>query len=137
MKLLLMLLSFIMVAKPGSAQSPVGNWKKISHLSEFEGKKMDSHEALLSIRPCASDIIYRIDAEGNYRLDASKSNCDEKYKSIQEKLWSKTKWRIQGSKITLSATNFSVGQTYTITYSGNKMIWTGTEGQGVITYQRL
>jgi hypothetical protein len=36
-----------------------------------------------------------------------------------------------------SATNFAVGQSYIVTFSSNKMTWTGTEGQGVIVYQKL
>ena len=43
---------------------------------------------------------------------------------------------MQGDRITTSATNFAVGQTYVFSLSGDKMTWTGTEGQGVIVYQR-
>ncbi len=119
------------------AQSPVGKWKKISHVSEYEGKKFDSHAALLQSRPCAANVIWEINANGVFRLDASKSGCDEKYNSIQEKLWAKTKWKLVGNKFTISATDFAVGQSYIITMSGNKLIMTGTEGQGTITYQKL
>ncbi|MBL7726153.1 MAG: hypothetical protein JNM68_00630, partial [Dinghuibacter sp.] len=72
-----------------------------------------------------------------FRLDASASGCDEQYKKIQEKLWGKTRWKVEGKTFTTSATNFAVGQSYTLSFSGNKMIWTGTEGQGVITYIKL
>jgi hypothetical protein len=64
--------------------------------------------------------------------------CDNKYRQIQEKLYSKTMWRVVHGKITVSTLkDFSVGQTYTISISGNTMAWTGTEGQGIIIYQRL
>ncbi|MBO9660953.1 MAG: lipocalin family protein [Chitinophagaceae bacterium] len=119
------------------AQNPVGKWKKISHISEYEGKKFDSHSALLQSRPCAANVIWEINADGTFRLDASKSGCDEKYKNIQERLWAKTKWKLVGNKFTTSATNFAVGQTYIISTSGNKLIMTGTDNQGTITYQKL
>lgn len=134
--LLLALLAASALTAP--AQSPVGRWKKISHVSVFQGRKMDSHAALLSQRPCAAKVVYEVNADGTFRLNAADSGCDESYKNIQQKLYSKTKWRVQAGKITTSTLpDFSVGQTYTLTFSGNTMIWTGTEGQGVITYQRL
>jgi Lipocalin-like domain len=120
-----------------NAQSPVGKWKMISHVSSYEGQTFDSHAALLSQRPCASKIVYEVNADATYRLNASESGCDEKYVNIQQRLYSKTKWKVEGRQITISATNFAVGQTYTLSFSGNKMIWVGTEGQGTITYQKL
>ena len=119
------------------AQSPVGKWKMVSHVSTYEGQTFDSHTALLSQRPCASKIVYEVNEDATYRLNASESGCDESYKNIQQRLYSKTKWRVEGGKITISATNFAVGQTYVLSFSGNKMIWVGTEGQGTITYQKL
>ncbi|HOU47408.1 MAG TPA: lipocalin family protein [Chitinophagales bacterium] len=120
------------------AENPVGKWKKISEISVYAGQTFDSHKALLSQKPCAAKIVYEINADATFRLNASASGCDESYKKIQEKLYSKTKWNVQGNKITISTlSDFSVGQTYIISYSGNKMIWKGTDGQGTITYQKL
>lgn len=125
------------VAGPALAQpTVVGTWKRISHTVEHQGQKIETHAALLQQRPCAAKILFRIEAEGNFRLDASQSGCDDRYRNIQEKLYSKTRWRVQGDRITTSATNFAVGQTYVFSLSGDKMTWTGTEGQGVIVYQR-
>ena len=120
-----------------NAQGPVGKWKMISHVSTYEGQTFDSHAALLTQRPCAAKIEYEINADATYRLNASESGCDEKYVNIQQRLYSKTKWKVEGKQIMISATNFTVGQTYTLSFSGNKMIWVGTDGQGTITYQRL
>jgi hypothetical protein len=121
-----------------NAQSPVGKWKKISHVSTYEGQTFDSHKALLQQRPCAAKIVWEINADATFRLKAGESGCDENYKKIQEKLYSKTNWKVTGNKIMISTQkDFSVGQTYTFTISGNKMVWTGTDGQGVITYQKL
>ncbi len=120
------------------AQNPVGNWKVLSHTSSFEGQTFDSHKALLQQRPCAGKIFYQINADATYRLNATSSGCDDKYVKIQEKLYSKTMWRVSNGKITISTLkDFSVGQTYTITVSGNKMTWVGTEGQGTIVYQKV
>jgi hypothetical protein len=119
------------------AQSPVGKWKVISHTIVYEGQKMDTQEALLKIRPCAGNIFYEIKEDKTYRLNAASSNCDEKYKNIQEKLYSKTKWKVEADIISISATNFAVSQSYKISFSGNKMIWNGTDGQGIIIYQKL
>lgn len=132
--LLLILLCASVIVK---AQSPVGKWKMVSHISEYAGEKMDSHAALLTQRPCAAKIVYEINADATYRLNAATSGCDEKYINIQQKLYSKTKWKLESNKIMISATNFAVGQSYIVAFSGNQMIWTGTEGQGVITYQKL
>ena len=130
------IIGMMLIVNICSAQSPVGKWKKISHVSTYEGQTFDSQTALLSQRPCAVNIVYEVNEDGTYRLNASESGCDESYKNIQQKLYSKTKWRIEGGKITVSATNFAVGQTYALSFSGNKMIWVGTEGQGTITYQK-
>ena len=136
MKNLMGIIGMMLIVNICSAQSPVGKWKKISHVSTYEGQTFDSQTALLSQRPCAVNIVYEVNEDGTYRLNASESGCDESYKNIQQKLYSKTKWRIEGGKITVSATNFAVGQTYALSFSGNKMIWVGTEGQGTITYQK-
>ena len=118
------------------ASEVVGSWKKVSHTSSFDGSTIDSHAALLQHRPCAAKIRYNINADASYRLDASASDCDEKYKAIQQKLYAKTKWRVEGNKLTTSATDFSVGQSYTVTVSGNRMTWVGTDGQGTLVFQR-
>ncbi len=133
--LLMVVLSATILVK---AQSPVGKWKVLSHTVVFDGKKMDMQAALLSQRPCAAKIIYEINSDATYRLNAAASGCDEKYKNIQQKLYSKTNWRVVGNKITTSTLkDFSVGQTYTFTISGSKMTWVGTNGQGTIIYQKL
>lgn len=138
MKKIFISLALIIAAQITTAQNPVGKWKVISHISEYDGQKFDSHAALLTQRPCAAKISYEINADKTYRLNAAGSGCDEKYIKIQEKLYSKTMWQVQNGKITISTQkDFSVGQTYTITVAGSKMIWTGTDGQGTITYQRL
>jgi hypothetical protein len=120
------------------AQNPVGKWKIISHISSYGGETFDSHKALLQQRPCAAKIFWEINTDGTYRQNTAASGCDERYRKIQEKLYSKTNWKVVGNKITISTQkDFSIGQTYTFTISGNKMVWTGTEGQGVITFQKL
>jgi hypothetical protein len=120
------------------AQDPVGRWIIISHISEYEGQKFDSQAALLSQKPCAAKIVFELNTDKSYRLNAKNSGCDAKYIAIQEKLYSKTNWNLIGNKITISTQkDFSVGQTYIISFSGKKMIWKGTDGQGTITYQKL
>lgn len=118
-------------------QSPAGKWRKVSHETVYEGKKMDTYAALLSVRPCAGKIVYEINADRTFRLNAAASGCDDNYRNAQEKLYAKTKWKLEGNKLSLSATNFAISQVYTVTFSGSRMIWTGTEGQGVITYEKL
>lgn len=138
MKTTTLTIVFLVSVLSALAQSPAGKWKVISHIVVFDGKKMDMHAALLSQRPCASKIVYEINADATYRLNATASGCDEKYKNIQQKLYSKTRWRVVGNKITISTLkDFAVGQTYTISISGNKMTWVGTDGQGTIVYQKL
>ena len=125
---------------PASAQelanSVVGSWKLLSHTVSVAGTTFDSHAALLQQRPCASKIRYVLGADATYRLDASASDCDEKYRSMQQKLYAKTKWKLEGNKLTTSSTNFAAGQTYTVSVSGNRMTWNGTEGQGVLVFER-
>jgi hypothetical protein len=136
MKTLLIMLATILPATIAMAQSPVGKWKKVAHISEYGGETMDTHAALLSQRPCAADILYEVNTDGTFRLNASKSSCDESYKDIQQRLYAKTQWRVKNNIITISATNFAVGQSYTLRLDGNTMIWIGTEGQGTIKYRR-
>jgi hypothetical protein len=123
-------------AAAGLATEVVGSWKKVSHSSTFSGTTFDSHAALLQQRPCADKIRHKINADSTYRLDVSASDCDDKYKSIQQKLYAQTKWKVEGNKFTMSSSNFAVGQTYTVTVSGNRMTWVGTEGQGTLVFER-
>lgn len=122
-------------ANPGAA-AVIGKWKVLSHTVVFEGQKMDMQAALLQQRPCAAQILYEIHADSTYRLNASGSSCDEKYKSTQQRLYAKTKWKLEGDKFTTSATNFAVGQSYTVSVSGDRMTWVGTEGQGTLVFQK-
>lgn len=122
-------------ANPDAA-AVIGKWKVLSHTVVFDGQTMDMQAALLQQRPCAAQIVYEINADSTYRLDASGSTCDEKYKSTQQKLYAKTRWKLEGNKFTTSATNFAVGQSYTASVSGNRMMWVGTEGQGTLILQK-
>lgn len=131
------LLALLLAALFTTAQSPIGKWKLISHTVIFDGKKMDMQAALLQQRPCAAKIVYEINADGTYRLNAAASGCDEKYRTIQEKLYSKTKWKLEGKTFSTSATNFAVSQCYMVSFTDSKMIWVGTEGQGEIVYQKI
>jgi hypothetical protein len=117
-------------------QSPIGNWKIISHISEHKGEKFDSHSELAKAKPCINSIVYEIKNDNSIILKTNTCNCEQSYKSIQQKLWSNTKWRIEGNKISTSNSNFAASNTYIISYTGNKMIWKGLEGQGTITYQK-
>lgn len=119
-----------------TAEDVIGDWKLISHVVNFQGETFDSHQALLSQRPCAANVIYRLGKDKTYRLDAAASGCDERYIKIQEKLYAKTQWKLEGTTITTSATNFAVGQAYTVSIQGNRMVWVGKDGQGTLTYQR-
>ena len=116
-----------------NAQSPIGKWKMLSHTTLFDGETMDSHAALVSVRPCAKNIVYEFTVEGKASLNAT--GCEEKYKSMQEKLWSKTQWKADANSITTSNTNFAGGTTYQLSFTGNKMIWK-REGEK-IEYQKL
>lgn len=135
-KLLLFVLLFT-ASIAVQAQSPVGKWKVISHTMDMNGKKVDMHAALLQSKPCVAKVVYEINADGTYRLNASASGCDKSYIDMQEKMNSKTEWRLAGDLFTTSATKFAVGQTYQISFSGNNMTWVGTDGQGTIVYQKL
>lgn len=118
------------------AADVVGSWKKVSHTVAVDGSTMDMHAALLKQRPCAAAVRYNVKADGTFRLDASASDCDARYKSIQERLYAETKWKVEGNRFTTSSTNFAAGQTYTVTVSGNRMTWVGTDGQGTLVFQR-
>jgi hypothetical protein len=119
-----------------TADELVGRWKLVSHISQFGGQRFDSHAALLQQRPCAAAFVYELKADKSYRLDASASTCDARYKKTQERLYAKTQWRLAGNRLTTSATNFAAGQTYTVAVSGNRMTWVGTDGQGTLVYQK-
>jgi hypothetical protein len=136
MKKILTITLIIFASISTQAQSPVGKWKKISHVSSYAGESFDSHKALLQQRPCAAKVVWEINADGTFRQNLSASGCDEKYKNIQTKLYSKTTWKLTGSKLFIGGKE-GIGSTYTISFAGNKLIMTGTEGEGVITYQRL
>jgi hypothetical protein len=133
MKKILLLAVGWLLALSTYAQTPIGKWKKVSVIVVYEGQKMDTHQALLKTRPCAANTVYEFMADG--RLTLTVNNCDESYKKIQEHMWAKTKWKVEGNKITTSVTNFSVGNSYTISYAGNTMIW--TDENGTTVYQKI
>jgi hypothetical protein len=114
----------------------IGSWSKVAHTASMNGTTFDTQAALLQQRPCAAKIRYNVNADGTYRLDASGSDCEARYKSMQQKLYSQTKWRVVGDTITVSATDFAVGQSYKVSVSGNRMTWVGTEDQGTLVFQR-
>lgn len=118
------------------AQSPVGKWKMLSHISTYDGQTFDSHKALLQSRPCAAGIVWEINADGSFRQNLENTNCDEGYKKIQTKMYAKSVWKLSGNTLFIGGKE-GVGQNYTIRFFGNKLVLTGTEGQGVITYQKL
>jgi hypothetical protein len=132
----LVLVGYVTVGHAEPAADVLGSWRLVSHTVTLDGTQLDSQAALLQQRPCAAKIRYNVNADGTYRLDASASDCDEKYKNIQQKLYAKTKWKIEGNKITTSSTNFAVGQTYTFSVSGSRMTWVGTSGQGTLVFQK-
>lgn len=135
MKTMKFAIPLLFITLTGLAQSPVGSWKMVSHMATYDGKTFDSHAALLTQRPCAAKIVYRITVDGNYRLDASSSGCDEKYVNIQQRLYAKNIWKIDGDKLFVGGKE-GIGNTYSVTYAGNKMIWKSEYGD-VITYQKL
>jgi hypothetical protein len=135
MKKIILFLLIISAAGSCAAQSPIGKWKRLSYTSVYDGVKFDSHAALLKQRPCAANIVYEINADGTWRLNAANSGCDEKYINIQQKLYSKTKWKLEGNQFTVSATNFALGVTHTISFSGNKITFVNQDE--TIVYQRL
>ena len=137
MKTTLFVFVLAIISPTAFSQSPVGKWKVVFHTIVFDGKTMDMQAALLQQRPCAAKVIWEINADKTFRLNASQSGCDESYKNIQQKMYARTKWKLEGNRFTTSATNFAVGQSYTVVFLGNKMIMTGIDGQGTITYQKL
>lgn len=136
MRLLILFLAGIFSITVSNAQSAVGKWKKISHISSYAGQTFDSHKALLQQRPCAAKVVWEMNADGSFRQNLTASGCDESYKKVQTKMYSKTVWKVTGNKLIVGGKE-GVGQHYAISFSGNKMTWVGTEGQGTITYQRL
>lgn len=124
------------VAFANPATEVVGSWRLTSHTVTIDGQPMDSQVALLQQRPCAAKIRYNVNADGTYRLDASASDCDEKYKNLQQRLYAKTQWRVEGNRITTSSTHFAAGQTYTFSVSAGRMTWIGTQGQGTLVFQK-
>ncbi len=135
MKKIILFLLIINAAGSCAAQSPVGKWKRLSYISVYDGVKFDSHAALLKQRPCAANIVYEINADGTWGLNAANSGCDARYIKMQQNLYSKTQWKLEGNQIMVSATNFAVGQTHTISFAGNKMTFVNKDE--TIVYQRL
>lgn len=136
MKTIFFLLTILISSLAANAQNPVGKWKKISHVSTFEGQTFDSQEALLKLRPCAANIVWEINADGTFRQNLASSGCDEQYKKIQSKLYSKSVWKLNGKNLFIGGKE-GLGNTYTISFSGAKMIMKGTEDQGTITYTKI
>lgn len=119
------------------AQTPIGQWKKISHSIDYDGHKMDSYKSVLQVYPVAAQLVHEFSTDGEYKLLCMGNNCTDKYILTQQKLYANMKWRITGNTIMMSSTGFSVGQSYKIQIAGNKMTWEGTEGQGTIVYQKI
>lgn len=121
-----------------SQNNIIGKWKKISEINLYKGISFDSHKALLIQRPCISKIVYEINSDGTFRLNAKNSDCDLSYIKVQEKLHSEEVWTYKGNKITIGHKKApSVGHTYIVSVKENTMVWKGTEGQGTITFKKI
>jgi hypothetical protein len=136
----LLLLAGLATATKGvlaqTTPSVVGRWQVVTHTIDFQGTKTEMHAALLAQRPCVAKVVSELTADGRLVVDFTDSGCDPSYQRAQERLNGKMKWRIDGDRITTSTTNFAAGQTYRFSVAGDRMTWTGTEGQGVIVYRR-
>lgn len=117
------------------AQNALGKWKLISETTIFDGKAIDMHKSLVQGKPRVDNIIYEFTEDGNARLIASNSGCDAEYIRIQEKLWSKMKWKVLGDTIKTSTTNFAIANNYILSFKSSTMIWNDEYG-GTMIYQK-
>lgn len=105
-------------------------------LRSIVANAFERHFLFLKLRPCTANIVWEIKADGTFRQNLTNSGCDENYKNIQTKMYSKSVWKLTGNKLFIGGKE-GLGNTYTLIFSPNKMIMTGTEGQGIITYSKI
>lgn len=133
MKSILIITITLFIALNCNAQSPIGKWKCIATYSSFDNKKTNMEAALHQSLPCTKNTIE--DFQANGKIVKTYSGCDAKYVETQNKLFKDQKWKVEGNKITIYSIDISLGNTYTISFSGNKMTWTNADE--TITYQKL
>lgn len=116
-----------------TAQNVVGKWKCVASYTSFDNKKTNMEDALHQSKPCTKNTIYDFQTDG--KITRIYNGCDQKYIDTQNKLWKNHKWKLEGSTLKTSVTNFSLFREYTISFSGNKMTWTNKDE--TIVYQKL
>jgi len=133
MKTIIITLVFGLATLQAISQNIVGRWKCIAKLVTYEGKQLDMHAALVKSRPCTANTIYEYLAGGDFKLIIT--GCDEQYMNAQQKIFGKTKWKMEGGKLLTSVTKFALSNVYTVSFNGNKMTLTGESGTDI--YQRV
>ncbi|MBY0537178.1 MAG: lipocalin family protein [Chitinophagaceae bacterium] len=139
-----LLLVFTMAFMQVNAQSIVGSWKRLSTTLEYlDGKKEDLQATLVKNMPCVVNTVYIFKADGTHYSQSTKE-CE-----MIDKM-GRANWQQSGNLLTLEMKNQgNVKTSYTVTFSGNKMILThlytaeenkvtGTKVKQLITiYERL
>ncbi|HUM52768.1 MAG TPA: lipocalin family protein [Chitinophagales bacterium] len=114
-------------------QNIIGKWKCIATYSSFDNKKTNMISGLHQSRPCTKNTVFDFKADG--KIVRIYSGCDTKYVEMQNKLWKKQQWKVEGSNLKTSVTDFSIFNEYIISFSSNKMTWTNNDE--TIIYQKL
>ena len=104
------------------AQTPVGNWKRISMIEEnAQSKKSDVHKLMIQQMPCTENIIYIFSANG--KMIHKAKDCAAAIKKSIETAAQKSTWVMKGNTMYTSYEGDKTLNTKcTVTYSGNKMI---------------
>lgn len=107
----------------GLAQSPEGQWKRISMIVEHaNGVKQDVQQTYQQAMPCASQIRYSFLKGG--KTTALASGCEPAIKKSIESLNNKSFWKVSGNSIIISMSDDQLPPaTYNLSFKGNTMTW--------------
>ncbi|MBO0937146.1 lipocalin family protein [Fibrella sp. HMF5335] len=146
----LLLAVFLLVMLPTMAQSVVGTWKRVGAIvTNKDGSMMDMLAMTEKMMPCTGNITYSFLASGIQRTTVP-ADCQKRLGDMAKQFMGDARYKLKGNQLTIipdPTTKLPV-VTYTVTMSGNTMMWVmdaaaqaGTPNKGkvksiLLSYQR-
>ncbi|MBO0931056.1 lipocalin-like domain-containing protein [Fibrella aquatilis] len=121
--LLLSLCLFITLS--GMAQSVVGTWKRVGAIvTNKDGSMMDMLAMTEKMMPCTNNITYTFLASGIQQTSIP-ADCQKRLGVMANQFMGDARYKLKGNQliITPSASTKLPAVTYTVTLSGNTMMW--------------
>ncbi len=115
----------LLLSLSATAQSVVGTWKRVgSIVTNKDGSMMDMLAMMEKMMPCINNITYAFLASGIQRTTIP-DDCQKRMGNMAGQLMGDAHYRLKGNQLTImpAATTKLPIVTYTVTMTGNTMMW--------------